>query len=104
LLIVWIVDCGLWIKHAGAIDSWDRRQSINPQSIIRKSAIHNGQAAIRNRQSAIGNQSFLVNTIGAAGSVRCASDDTSCSEQVESAERIRSRMRHSGSRTLHLAY
>ena len=32
------------------------------------------------------------------------SEDTSCSEQVDSAETMRSRMRHSGSRTLHFAY
>ena len=54
-----------------------------------------------------GTQSFLVNAIGAddpAGGMSGTSDEISCSEQVASAEMMRSRIRQSGSRTLHFAY
>ena len=51
-----------------------------------------------------GNQSFRVNAIGAetpAKGISGTSDEISCSEHVSSAEMMRSRMRQSGSRTLH---
>jgi hypothetical protein len=42
----------------------------------------------------------VIPVIGISGT----SDEISCSEQVSSAETIRSRMRQSGSRTLHFEY
>ena len=45
-----------------------------------------------------------VKAIGAGGSSVGGSADTSCSEQVASAARMRSLMRQRGSRTLHFAY
>ncbi len=52
-------------------------------------------------------QSFLVKAIGEVSAgigMTGTSDEISCSEQVASAETMRSRMRQSGSRTLHFAY
>ena len=54
-----------------------------------------------------GTQAFLVNAIGAGTPTRGmsgTSEEISWSEQLSSAEMMRSRMRQSGSRTLHFAY
>ena len=54
-----------------------------------------------------GTQAFLVNAIGAdtpTMGISGTSEEISWSEQVSSAEMMRSRIRQSGSRTLHFAY